>query len=478
MHVSRSGILVCCAMLAGCNSSTTPAPPVVPPASNETINGTERLGWSQPAADAVELAKIRYAVYVDGTRSELAGVTCSDSITATGFACSAKLPPIASGAHTLQLASFIADAGSTLESARSGPLNVTVVGATTASAPATASNLRESAWASGSAGTTIGHVPLRVERIADDVDQPADLAVTPDGRLFVAERSGRIRILRAGRLLSATAWSLAETPAGHGQVLALALDPQFDRTKFVFAVYTTTSSRSGEPMFSLVRFREASDTLAERIVLLDEVRASQGNPMASLRFGPDGKLYAAFDDGGDPRLPGDLASLNGKALRLNPDGSTPRDQAGSTPLYSYPYRSPSGLDWDPVSGALWVADRETAGSARLSTVVPDKASRPGATRGAVSGTYALPHATIPSSIAFYRGRMFPAFAGSLLVASDEGRHVLRIAIGNRSQSAPAVTEQLLQDRVGGVRAVAVGADGTIYFATAHVIGRLVPNSSP
>jgi glucose/arabinose dehydrogenase len=462
-------------MLPGCNSS--PAPPIVQPPANETINGTERLGWSQPAADAVELATIRYAVYVDGTRSELAGVTCTDTITVTGFACSAKLPAIASGAHTLQLASFIADGGAALESARSGSLTVTVVGATTASAPATASNLRESAWASGSAGTTIGHVPLRVERIAD-VDQPADLAVTPDGRLFVAERSGRIRILREGRLLSATAWSLAETPAGHGQMLALALDPQFDRTRFVFAVYTTTSSRSGEPMFSLVRFRETSDTLADRIVLLDEVRASQGNPMASLRFGPDGKLYAAFDDGGDPRLPGDLASLNGKVLRLNPDGSTPRDQAGSTPLYSYPYRSPSGLDWDPVSGALWVADRETADSARLSAVVPDKGSRPGATRGVVSGTYALPRATIPSSIAFYRGRMFPAFAGSLLVASDEGRHLLRIAVGNRSPSAPAVTEPLLQDRVGGVRAVAVGADGTIYFATAHVIGRLVPNSSP
>jgi glucose/arabinose dehydrogenase len=463
-------------MLAGCNTSTTPAPPVVQP-SNETINGTERIGWSQPAADAVELTRIRYAVYVDGTRSELAGVTCSDSITPTGFACSAKLPAMASGAHTLQLASFMADAGPTLESARSGSLNVTVVAATTANEPATSSNRRESTWASGPAGTTIGRVALQVERIADDVDQPADLAVAPDGRLFVAERSGRIRILRDGRLLSAAAWSLAETPAGHGQILALALDPQFDRTRFVFAVYTTTSSRSGEPMFSLVRFRETSDTLADRIVLLDEVRASQGNAMASLRFGPDGKLYAAFDDGGDPRLPGDLASLNGKALRLNPDGSTPRDQAGSTPLYSYPYRSPSGLDWDPVSGALWVADRKTADSARLSAVVPDKAS-PGATRGVVSGTYALPHATIPSSIAFYRGRKFPAFAGSLLVASDEGRHLLRIAVGNRSPSAPAVTEQLLQDRVGGVRAVAVGADGTIYFATAHVIGRLVPNSSP
>ena len=64
------------------------------------------------------------------------------------------------------------------------------------------------------------------------------------------------------------------------------------------------------------------------------------------------------------------------------------------------------------------------------------------------------------------------------MASDEGRHLLRIGVTNGSPSVQGVTERLLQDRVGGVRAVAVGADGAIYFATAHVIGRLVPNSSP
>jgi glucose/arabinose dehydrogenase len=61
--------------------------------------------------------------------------------------------------------------------------------------------------------------------------------------------------------------------------------------------------------------------------------------------------------------------------------------------------------------------------------------------------------------------MFPAFAGSLLVASDEGRHLLRISGG--------ATERLLQDQVGGVRAVAIGPEGAIYFATANSIGRLI-----
>jgi hypothetical protein len=103
-----------------------PEPPVVtPPAGSETINGSERLGWDQRAGDAVELAAIRYAAYVDGARSELTSVSCATTASTTGYACTARLPPMSAGNHTLEIASFIQDGG-TLESARSAALRVTV----------------------------------------------------------------------------------------------------------------------------------------------------------------------------------------------------------------------------------------------------------------------------------------------------------------------------------------------------------------
>src|SRR5262245_44937800 len=121
-------MLLATSAIAACGGST-PSPPVVnPPPGGETINGNERIGWDQPAADAVELATIRYAIYVDGTRTEASGVTCTTTSTAAGFACTGRLPPLTPGAHTLQLASFVVDGG-ILESPRSAALPVTVVGA-------------------------------------------------------------------------------------------------------------------------------------------------------------------------------------------------------------------------------------------------------------------------------------------------------------------------------------------------------------
>ncbi len=480
MHVARLCLILCCIAVLACDKKT-PAPPVIaPPAAGETINGTERLGWDQPAADAIELATFGYAIYVDAARTLLAGVSCASTSSAAGFACSARLPSLSAGSHMLQLASFITD-GAVLESPRSAALRVNVVPAVQAGVPgAPGSNA-----ATPMTIATAGPVRMRVELVADGLDHPSDLAFAPDGRLFIAERSGSIRIVRDGYLLPDAAASLAETLGGEGLLLALALDPQFERTRFVFAIYTAPS-RSGAQMFCLTRFREASNTLADRVVLLDGIRASS-EPTASLRFGADTKLYAALDAGGDVRGSGERASPNGKILRLNADGTTPADQAGSTPIYSDGSRSPAGFDWDPRggSGTLWIADRDAGGASRLRAVGSDPGARAGEKRGIVRGTYALPASTTPSSVAFYRGGLFPAFAGSLLIASEDGRHLLRISLGASSPmeasggdgftSVPGTTERLLQDRVGGLRVVSVRPDGAIYFGTASAVGRLTPD---
>jgi glucose/arabinose dehydrogenase len=451
--------------LVSCGGSSPPSPPVVnPPASNETIKGTERIGWDQPAADAVELATIRYAIYVDDVRSELTGVSCASSAATNGFACTARLPALTAGAHTLQLASFIND-GSIREGVRSAPLRVIVVPAV-APASTSAPTIRP-----GTIRTSDG-AGARVELVADGLDAPTDLAFAPDGRLFVTERRGRIRVVRGGRLLAEPAISLDTILGADCQLLALAIDPQFARTHFVYGIYTAPA-RSGDRRFSIARLREASDTLGDPVVVLDGVPAS-APPAAALRFGPDGKLYAALDAGGDARRSADASSLNGKVLRLNADGTTPADQGGATPIFAGGLTSPVGMAWHPASGALWVADRGAGGPAQLRTIAtqPSAASAARDKRGIAGAAYALPADAAPSALVFGGVDGVPAMANSLIVASEGGAHLLRLRFDPQT-ARPAGTERLLQDVVDGVRAIAIAPDGAIYFATSNSLGRIV-----
>jgi aldose sugar dehydrogenase len=454
VYVSRLLILLAmCVALQSCGSQTppTPAPPASSPSPGQTVNSDYRLGWDQSAADVVELSKIRYALYADGTRSELTDVSCAIEPTNGTFACNAHLPPMSPGRHRLELASFVVEGDNVLESEKSPGIEVTFAGGVAAPASQRLDRTPDRGGAGSSNRGGITTPPI----IVDGLEGVSDLAFAPDGRLFVAAQSGRIRIIRDGRLLAEPA---LDAP---GAVLALAFDPEFDRTHLVYVLYTATSRR-GTPSFVVARYREAGDTLADRAVLLDNIPAASPDPAGALRFGLDGKLYVAFDDSGDAQLAGDLASPNGKVLRLNTDGTTPDDQAGASPLYSSAYRSPRGLDWDTESGLLWAVDAGGAGPARLNVVGVTAIN--GRKRGITKATVSLPPPFEPSALVF--------FQDSVLIASVDGERLLRGRIDPEERTRIIRTEWLLENMTEGVKALTVGPDGAVYFATARAIGRI------
>jgi aldose sugar dehydrogenase len=454
--------------LMACDKSKTPDE------GEQPVSGSERIGWNQAAADPAEFPSYRYVIYVDGGRSDLADVSCVPA-GATQVSCSARLPMMSSGSHTIELAT-VRDG---VESERSEPITVNGGTSVSTTAPIESGNSSTAAtknanetsastkWSSNTPVVTKDGVKLRLEQISDAVVEPIDMSFLPDGRLLVAEREGRVQIVSEGRLLPQPALLKDETLE---QLHAIAVDSQFDRTHFVYTVFTS-SSGSGARTFGIARFREVSNTLADRVIVRDQIARASSTPSASLRVAADGKLFAAFDDADNSRLAEDLSSANGKMLRLNPDGTTPDDQAGGSPLFSYAYRSPRGFDWHPTSQALWIADRDRPDSSRLSIVMMGDGRQ---RRGVPRAAYRLPQDSPASSVAFYRADASPALRNNLLMASEEGRHLLRILLDPQEPSRIVATERLLQDVIGGVRAVAVGPDGAIYLGTANAIGRLVP----
>jgi hypothetical protein len=112
----NQGIAIGMFTLAGCGGSVSVSNP-------ETVTGVERFGWDQPAADAGELGTFRYAFYVDDARTEAADIACAPG-TGAQFACTAQLPAMSAGAHSLQVAAFVLDAGQLRESSRSAAVRV------------------------------------------------------------------------------------------------------------------------------------------------------------------------------------------------------------------------------------------------------------------------------------------------------------------------------------------------------------------
>jgi len=438
--VSRRWILILCAWSIAC--SRTPPAPDVPSTGVEQITGRESIGWDQRAIDPVELATYRYAIYVDGNRSELSGVSCASTSSSTGYACSARLPSLSAGRHAIQLAAFIVS-GSIVESTRSGALDVNVSAASAPSSVASVAPERIE-WRTDPVVTSDG-VEMRIEVVARNLARPTGLAFMPDGRIVVTEQQGSIRVAGADGVVSEGS-RVEDVDVRDGGLRAVALDPQFAVNHFAYIVY---AARRGDDaaVIRLARVREVAGTFGDRVVLYDQP-LDGSDATAALSVGPDGKLYVAA--GGD-------------VLRLNRDGTTPDDQPGYTPVYSSGYHAARGLSWQPESGLLWVLDSADPTIARVTA-----AGRPQTAR-------ALPRSTPPSSIAFGTDVM-PVFRNDLVIGSEEGRHLLRVRFDPRAPTTIAGTERLLQDAVGGIRVVAAGPDGALYFATADAVGRLATRS--
>jgi glucose/sorbosone dehydrogenase len=296
--------------------------------SGGVVSGSTRIGWDQRASDPAELAFLHFVMYVDGTRNELADAACTTPGSSSGFPCTSSLPPMSAGQHTLEIASYVFIDGALVESAKSAPLVVTASGSS-------ASTVGSVSLASDAAPVSVPLPPtLRDLTIADgtrlqvravaEVERPASLAISDDGGVFIADRSGRVRLIRAGSLVGETE-VMDGGDAASGGILDLALDPQFNRTHLVFVMEAVAGD---PPTFRVSRFREAGGRLGERAVVFRGVQSAPDRPAASLAFGPDGLLYLALDDGGDQNNATRSGSYNGKVLRLNADGTTPADRAG------------------------------------------------------------------------------------------------------------------------------------------------------
>jgi glucose/arabinose dehydrogenase len=180
----------------------------------------------------------------------------------------------------------------------------------------------------------------RPDVVATGLRVPWGLTFLPDGSALVAERmSARILRLRPGAAPETVATVPGVVPGGEGGLLGLATSPTYAQDSYVYAYFTAANDNR------IVRFRLASPQNVQP-VLTGLAKAGNHNG-GRIAFGPDGMLYAGVGDAANAATAQNQQSLNGKILRMRPDGSAPPDNPFSgSRVYSLGHRNVQGLAWD------------------------------------------------------------------------------------------------------------------------------------
>jgi glucose/arabinose dehydrogenase len=329
---------------------------------------------------------------------------------------------------------------------------------------------------------------LRVETLVRGLETPWAIDFAPDGRIFIAERAGRIRVVKNGQLLAEPWMTLDVTEVSEAGLLGLALDPQFAQNRYVYVAYTY---RAGFTRLQnrLVRLREdakaGNGTLDK--VLIDNVPGANNHDGGRVKFGPDGKLYWSTGDAQTARLAQNRSSLAGKILRLNADGTIPADNPfPNSYVFSYGHRNPQGLAWHPGTGRLYSTEHGPSGFQgccrdELNLIEAGKNYGWPEIRGdetkeglvapvihaGASETWA------PAGAAFVTQG---PWAGSLLFAGLRGQTLYRVELDPHDPRKALKLERLFYRRFGRLRDVAEGAGGSLYLLTSNRDGRGRPTA--
>lgn len=158
--------------------------------------------------------------------------------------------------------------------------------------------------------------------VAQNLD-PTAMAITPDGRIFIAEKKGRILIVENGQLLPDPFLVLQTDNYNERGLSGIAIDPHFEHNGYVYVYYTIPLQNRNR----ISRFRAIGNmaTGTEEILIELDVLLSTVHNGGSMAFGADEKLYVSVGDGSDSGVPQSMSSLLGKVLRLNADGTIPSD---------------------------------------------------------------------------------------------------------------------------------------------------------
>jgi glucose/arabinose dehydrogenase len=344
-------------------------------------------------------------------------------------------------------------------------------------------------------------VTFDVVTVAEGFVNPWGMTFLPDGRFLVTERPGRLRIVSKDGKLSEPVTGLPEVDArGQGGLLGVEIDPQFKSNGLIYWSYAEL--RDGGVNNTAVARGKLVDGATPSVQSVQVIYHQSPSLNSQLHFGgrlifrKDGTLFVTQGDRSitEGRMQAqNKDGLLGKIVRINADGSIPKDnpffgKEGVRPeIWSIGHRNIQAAALHPQTGQLWTIEHGARGGDEVNIPQPGRnygwpvitygvdysGARIGegtAKAGLEQPVYYWDPSIAPSGMAFYTGDRFPAWRGSILVGALSGKLLARLETSGGKVTAE---ERMLQGLGERIRDVRQGPDGFVYLLTDSANGRIL-----
>jgi glucose/arabinose dehydrogenase len=300
--------------------------------------------------------------------------------------------------------------------------------------------------------------------LARNLAVPWAIAFLPGGDALVTERdSARLLRVTPHGTVSTVGTVPGVEPNGEGGLLGVAVSPSFGRDRLVYLYFSTTEDNR------IMRFRYSGGIGPLEAVVTGIPHAFIHNG-GRLAFGPDGMLYAATGEHGEPGLAQDRNSLGGKILRMTPDGRPAPGNPFGTLVWTYGHRNVEGMAWDGA-GRMYVTE---FGQNRFDEINRIQKGHnygwPLVEGAGGGGRYTDPELTWPTEAASPSGAAIAA--GSFWAAALRGERLWQVPLDRTG--ALGRPSAHFTGEFGRLRAVVRAPDGSLWFTTSNRDGRGSP----
>ena len=351
-------------------------------------------------------------------------------------------------------------------------------------------------------------VAFDVVTVAEGLVNPWSLAFLPNGKMLVTERPGRLRVLGADGKLSAPVTGLPTVDArGQGGLLDVVLDPGFAKNSLIYWSYAEPKEgQAGVNNTAVARGKFVDDAAAPRVEDMQVIyhqRPSLNSPLhfgSRLIFGRDGTLFVTQGDRSitEGRMQAQkLDSGLGKIVRINTDGSIPKDnpfvgKEGVLPeIWSFGHRNIQSATLHPTTGELWEVEHGTRGGDEINiarkgkdygwpTIAYGIEYRGGAITGGITQQAGMEQPLYywdpiigPSGMTFYTGSLFPAWKGNLFIGGHGTNDLVRLVLDGEKVVGEERLLKDLQPKPERIRDVRTGPDGALYVVTDGATARIL-----